>query len=381
MACEAVRDGGDGTGRAGAGASRGTLVYLAHTSVGMSMRALSRALGVHPSTVLRQVRRIEERRDDPLFDEALAGLDSRLGAGGALHELLKDGDMQRSTTAAAPGHPGGIDRVEREARRILRRLSESRAFLAVAPEAELAVVFRETVPGLRPRQTATVPREVAREFALRDWIVCRRQGKVACYEITGAGRAALERMLAADAAQRRGATGMAEARTPFQAQHQEEGLRTVMARDGSGPEEIRVNVAESPLAWLASRPGPGGVPFLSRRELEAGERLREDFERAQMGPRVAQNWDRFLTAGTSGARGNRAGRGEGSERAAERVSAALSALGPGLSDIALRCCCFLEGLEAAEKRLGWSKRSGKVVLKIALQRLADHFGLPPDRPA
>ena len=49
----------------------------------------------------------------------------------------------------------------------------------------------------------------------------------------------------------------------------------------------------------------------------------------------------------------------------------MEALGPGLSDIVFRVCCFLEGLETAEKRLGWSARSGKVVLKIALERLGD----------
>ena len=37
--------------------------------------------------------------------------------------------------------------------------------------------------------------------------------------------------------------------------------------------------------------------FLSDDLVRVGERLREDFELAQMGPRVAQNWDRFLTSG------------------------------------------------------------------------------------
>jgi hypothetical protein len=51
----------------------------------------------------------------------------------------------------------------------------------------------------------------------------------------------------------------------------------------------------------------------------------------------------------------------------------MEALGPGLSDVVLRVCCFLEGLETTERRLGWSARSGKVVLKIGLQRLLKHY--------
>jgi hypothetical protein len=58
----------------------------------------------------------------------------------------------------------------------------------------------------------------------------------------------------------------------------------------------------------------------------------------------------------------------------------MEALGPGLSDIVFRICCFLEGLETAEKRLGWSARSGKVVLKIALERLAMHYKIPVAAP-
>ena len=35
---------------------------------------MARKTGVHPSTVLRQVRRYETRRDDPVIDEALCAL-------------------------------------------------------------------------------------------------------------------------------------------------------------------------------------------------------------------------------------------------------------------------------------------------------------------
>lgn len=93
-----------------------------------------------------------------------------------------------------------------------------------------------------------------------------------------------------------------------------------------------------------------------------------------MGPRVAQNWERFLTVATPVGAGQGGTTLSGPVAAREAVGNALTDLGPGLSDIVLRCCCFLEGMETAEKRLGWSARSGKIVLKIALGRLVAHYG-------
>jgi hypothetical protein len=90
-----------------------------------------------------------------------------------------------------------------------------------------------------------------------------------------------------------------------------------------------------------------------------------------MGPRVTQNWDRFLAGGRI--EGGTTGEGGGSSAARQRLMDALGDLGPGLADVALRCCCFLEGIETAERRMGWSARSGKIVLRIALQRLARHY--------
>ncbi|HRM74884.1 MAG TPA: DUF6456 domain-containing protein, partial [Paracoccus sp. (in: a-proteobacteria)] len=97
-----------------------------------------------------------------------------------------------------------------------------------------------------------------------------------------------------------------------------------------------------------------------------------DFELAQMGARVAQNWDRFLTAGIDVSRMS-GSHGGGAEGARNRVAAALRELGPGMGDMCLRVCCFLEGIEMTERRLGWSARSGKIVLRLALQRLERHY--------
>lgn len=347
-------------------------LYLLHTEAGVPLRTLARQVGRHPSTVLRQVRRFENRRDDPLVDEAL----SRLGR--ARCAALSQGDQaSRTTGPVSDEDPSPMmtrlrpmtddDRIEREALRVLRRLNEADTLLAIAPGMPRAVVLKQTADGNSAR-IAVVDREVAEVFALKDWIACQRSGKVATYQITTAGRAALRRMLVARADH----TGLAEAPAPFAGQHQEIVERTLHHADAPD-ERLRVNAAESPAALLARRKGADGKPFLSADLLAAAERLREDFEIAQIGPRVAQNWDRFLTGG--GSRGSFGGRGpaEGPRDARERVAAALRDLGPGLGDVALRCCCFLEGLEATERRMGWSARSGKVVLRIALLRLKRHY--------
>jgi transposase-like protein len=345
-------------------------MYLRHTEDGLSIREIARTEGCHASTVLRRVRRMENRRDDPLFDEAMdrLGRARRAITTQATHTTdTKPNEEDRLMSAPIRLKRDLADEatVTREARRILRRLCEIGAVLIVAPELEKAAVLKGTV------RTAVVDRTVAQVFALKDWIAVTRQGKVTSYEITTAGRATLKRLLAEDASQR--APGFAEAPAQFGDQHRSWGERMVSAGAGEAPRRVRYNLAESPLTALARRKDKDGAPFLTPEMVVAGERLREDFELAQMGPRVAQNWDRFLTVGDRGAFQPGSGIAEGPGKARDRVAAALRELGPGLGDMVLRCCCYLEGLEAAEKRMGWSARSGKIVLRIALLRLKRHY--------
>ena len=331
--------------------------YLAHVVEGVSIRELARSQGCHASTILRQVRKFEFRRDDPLVDEALNVLSRNTHP-----ETEPENDLMATAESISE-----VD-IARQARRILRRLCETGAYLLIAPQMEVAAVFKETVPG-RPTRIAVVDRSFARAFALKEWIVGVQLGKLSRYSITPTGRVALKRMIAED----RQSKGEDAVGTPFQEQHKEFGERVVKVYDGSGRQNVRFNFAESPLTLLARKKDKSGAMYLSPELLEAGERLREDFEQAQLGPRVAQNWDRFLT--NAGGGWNGGAECSGSSSAKDRVSGALKALGPGLADVALRVCCFLDGMEKAEKRLGWSARSGKVVLKIALQRLADHYGI------
>lgn len=343
-------------------------IYLHHTEQGLSFRALARTKGCHASTVMRQVRRFENRRDDPLWDEALAAL--ARAHPNQTFDPAKPAKEDPVMTAPLRAQSIVVDEetIQREARRILRRLAEPGAMLAIAPDLDKAAVVRN-LPDGHTLRTAVVSRPVAQAFALKDWIVCRKPGRIATYEISTAGRAALRRMLDADLTEAQ--PGFAEAQAPFGNQHRTWEERVV--EEPEGPRRMRYNLAESPVAALARRRDKDGQAFLSPELLDAAERLREDFELAQMGPRVAQNWERFLTAGDRGAFRPDGHGGEGPRGARDRVAAALRDLGPGLGDMVLRCCCFLEGLEVAEQRMGWSARSGKIVLRIALMRLRRHY--------
>ncbi len=370
----------------GACTARDAAIYLAHTERGESLRALAEATGTHPSTVMRTVRRVEARRDDPVVDSMLADLERRAERAGdtpppAPPPPAPPPHQKQAPDAAVPELSPAMPRseVEREARRYLRRLSEPGSFLLVTPDASKGGIFCKANEHQKP--IAMLPVSVAVEFVREGWIRVFRRGAASIrYRIADDGRSYLKRLLAEDALKRQPATGFAEAASPFLAQHQIPGERAMMNPVTGEPETLRINLGENPLGWLARRKGPDGQPFLTPDEVDAGERLRSDFEVAQMGPSVAQDWHKFLTPGDRLAGTPvRRGPSEGPMAARDRVAKALSYLGPGLSDSALRVCCFLEGLEACERRMGWSARSGKVVLKIALQRLAEHYGLGATR--
>ena len=128
---------------------------------------------------------------------------------------------------------------------------------------------------------------------------------------------------------------------------------------------VTVNSAESPLAWLHAR------GMLDDRLCDAGERLRADYERAQLSPSVTMRWDPVRVDGGGGGDGMTPSERHLSART--RFDGAMAAAGPGLSDILWRVVCACEGLPGAEKDLGWPARSGKLVLKLALDRVADFY--------
>jgi Domain of unknown function (DUF6456) len=105
--------------------------------------------------------------------------------------------------------------------------------------------------------------------------------------------------------------------------------------------------------------------------------LRADYWFANMSPRVTSNWSAFAPQDRArrGALSNAAALRDEVIAAKERMMRALMAVGPEVSGILVDICCELKGLEEAEKANGWSARAGRVVLQIALTRLAKHYGL------
>ena len=341
---------------------KGALNYLAHTITGASIRALARFEGCHASTILRQVRSYEARREDLLIDLALLRLGSR----------IKDDDTAGSCNPESIMMPLSIEtdseflrfpkKLTREARRVLRRLSETGAVLAVAEEMDKAVVVRETEFG--SSRTAVVDRDVAEAMALNGWISCSNKGRISRYRITASGRNKLGEMIA-------DAEHLANRRDDTQSKFLGDEEDFQEYAEAASKRRMRYGVVESPLILLARRRDRDGNMFLSEELVRAGERLREDFEMSQLSKLVEHGPEKIIEEVCKPNYENEISRA--SLTARQSIAGALRDLGPGLADVVMRCCCLLEGLESTEKKMGWSARSGKIVLRIALQRLKRHY--------
>ena len=152
-------------------------------------------------------------------------------------------------------------------------------------------------------------------------------------------------------------------RDAFAAQHRE---------TASAPDGTEINLVESPLARLAAGIG-GEAGYLERHQIEAGERVRRLVERAQLQPRLTMSYSAAQTAG-SGQRGA----GDISDLAADArrsLDDLYRVLPRDCAGVVLDVCGLLKGLQEVERERGWPRRSAKLVLRIGLEHLAQHYGL------
>lgn len=97
---------------------------------------------------------------------------------------------------------------------------------------------------------------------------------------------------------------------------------------------------------------------------------------AALGPQVTMRWDAAPRGPRASGRGRQLDPTEAQIAAKQRFDAAIAAAGRGLEDILWRVICAGESVPAAEKALAWPARAGRLVLTLALDRLADHYRLP-----
>jgi hypothetical protein len=228
---------------------------------------------------------------------------------------------------------------------------------------EIARALRQvaTRSGSRRRDSR---RSDAADAALLARLIARglvAQNESGAVHVTAAGSAFLRRWLA-------GADG-------YSAQHQARTIK-VVDHDDLGPQTVVVDLDESPLGWLRRHKGRDGRPLINAAEFAAGERLRSDYSRGQIMPRVTANWTATVARGRrDGGAGGIAELTEAAIAARQRVDRALDAVGPEFAGALVDFCCFLKRIEEIEQSRAWPARSAKLVIRLALAALARHYGL------
>jgi hypothetical protein len=253
---------------------------------------------------------------------------------------------------------GGVA-LSRESVRLLRELGEPGRYLTLDPTAEDSFILRcgragVSLGGGRFRRAAA---EELRRHDLVEEIGARSRPT---FRISEAGMARLKR------------EGVAPGHA-FASQHQD--LFEVRIEADSRWTAVTMNASESPLDWLRRRKGMDGEPLIDEACFQAGERLRRDLTFAAMLPRVTANWSAAVSDKARGAARDPAAATDLAMAARQRVTRAFEAVGADFADLLIDLCGFLKGLEEIERDRGWPQRSGKVVTKLALARLADHYGL------
>lgn len=237
------------------------------------------------------------------------------------------------------------EEVECEAKKLFRSLCQPGAALMRENRKSFVLKAVTATP-------ARVPVALVQAFARRDWI--RPQARhPGAYELSDAGRGWYIRGLNPE--------------NPFAAQHRLPGSRRIALRNGE-QRLVAVNDAESPITRLFA------LGAIGPNQLAAAEKLRRDFTLAQMMPRLTADWS---APAANGPRGRKSSQhiSDSVLAAKQRFSSALSAVGPRLSDLLFDVCCHLKGIEEAEIARAWPRRSGKVMLGFALERLAQHYGI------
>lgn len=127
------------------------------------------------------------------------------------------------------------------------------------------------------------------------------------------------------------------------------------------------------LDQLRQRMDGAGQPWIGPAAHLAGERLCADLTFAGMLPKTTMDWGRGAPS-DRGRSQHGLNPSEATIAARQRADAALRAVGPDFAGLLIDICGFDKGLETLERERNWPVRSAKVVVRLALDALARHYG-------
>lgn len=240
---------------------------------------------------------------------------------------------------------------DRETRTLLKALAGKGACLELQAGRGVAWQLIRT-PGAKPEPKDS---RLIRKLRSEGLIDVDREGRAV---ISAIGRQALRRWLSHG--------------DGFQDQHRVLGIER--RTDVPKAEALQVNLAESPLAWLASRKDKNGNSMLDTAQVRAGERLRSDYDFACLMPTCGPGWRLGEECGSTRHGSARGDLSDDVIAARQRLEKTLAALEPALATVVVDVCCHLKGLKTVEVERGWPPRSAKVVLQIGLSSLARRYG-------
>jgi hypothetical protein len=257
--------------------------------------------------------------------------------------------------------------LSRAAQRLLSALAETGASAIPDPTRDGMLILRGSRGSVSVGRGA-YPEDAGRELAGHDLVLHADRGRAIV--ISEPGRRYL----------RRASAGAPE--EGFRNQHAQIETGTIVGE--MGPAKVAINAGESPLDWLRRRKDRDGQPLIDSASYEAGERLRRDLTFGGMMPSVTARWEGGGIGSGGGAIRDPAAATDAMIAARQRVRKALAEVGQDFADLLLDLCGFLKGLETIERERHWPQRSAKVVVRLALRRLAEHYGLEteargPDR--
>ena len=142
-------------------------------------------------------------------------------------------------------------------------------------------------------------------------------------------------------------------------------------------DHVPQNLKEGVLSQLAI--GRKGVPaFMQQHHLEAASRFQRLVETAQMRQRTTMSYDPTRASTKSGdVAGGGIDLSDSAIDAREALNACLKALPSDCAGIVMDVCGLQKGLQLIETERRWPRRSAKLILRVGLEQVANHFGLMP----